>query len=142
MRAHLISNGIVTNTIEVDSLDVIPGLIEATGGGIGWTYEDGVLSPPVQPEKTPEEIYKELESAVDSHVDAVAKTKGYDSRITVTMRAGYENPWQAEGIAFGQWMDSCYLYCQQAQADILAELRPIPTKTELIAELPEMVWPE
>lgn len=87
------------------------------------------------------EIYKRLESAVDGHVDSVARAKGYDNRLTATMRAGYENPWQAEGIAFGQWMDSCYQYCQQVQADILAELRPIPTSQELISELPEMVWP-
>lgn len=47
MRAHIIQNGIVINTIEVDSLSAIPGLVEATTGGIGWTYSGGVLTAPV-----------------------------------------------------------------------------------------------
>lgn len=43
MKAHVIENGIVVNTIVVDSLDFMPGLIEATHGGIGWSYIDGVF---------------------------------------------------------------------------------------------------
>lgn len=46
MRAHVIYDGIVVNTIEVDSLDVLPNLIEATEGGKGWSYSDGVFTPP------------------------------------------------------------------------------------------------
>ena len=41
MRAHIVENGVVVNTIEVDSLDFISGLVEAIDGGIGWLY-DGV----------------------------------------------------------------------------------------------------
>lgn len=46
MKAHVIENEIVTNTIEVDSLSYLPNLIEATEGGIGWSYVDGVLASP------------------------------------------------------------------------------------------------
>lgn len=41
MKAHVIQDGKVVNTIEVDSLDFMPGLVEATEGGIGWSYIDG-----------------------------------------------------------------------------------------------------
>ena len=42
MQAHIIENGVVVNTIVVDSLDFMPGLIEApTGTGIGWSYVNG-----------------------------------------------------------------------------------------------------
>lgn len=41
MRAHVIKDGVVINTIEVDSLDILPGLVEATAGDIGDIY-DGV----------------------------------------------------------------------------------------------------
>lgn len=56
MRAHQIKNNIVVNTIEVDSLDFMPGLIEATDGGIGWSYVDGIFvdSRPVDYENAPE----------------------------------------------------------------------------------------
>jgi hypothetical protein len=43
MRAHVITDGKVSNTIIVDSLDFMPGLIEATSGGIGWDYINGVF---------------------------------------------------------------------------------------------------
>ena len=44
MKAHVIKNGVVVNTIEVDSLDFMPNLVEATEGGIGWSYADGVFT--------------------------------------------------------------------------------------------------
>ena len=46
MRAHQIENGVVINTIEVESLDFMPGLIEATQGGIGDRYENGQFITP------------------------------------------------------------------------------------------------
>ena len=41
MKAHVIENGYVVNTIEVANLGILPGLVEATQGGIGWAF-DGV----------------------------------------------------------------------------------------------------
>ena len=46
MKAHVIEDGVVVNTIEVDSLDFMPNLIEATEGGIGWSYSRGSFTPP------------------------------------------------------------------------------------------------
>jgi hypothetical protein len=87
------------------------------------------------------QIVKDLERAVDQHIESVAHADRWDSRVTCTMRAGYPNPWQNKAIAFGQWMDTCYAHCIQVQADVAAGTRPIPTSAELIAELPVMVWP-
>jgi hypothetical protein len=55
MRAHVITDGKVSNTIVVDSLDFMPGLVEATAGGIGWDYVDGefVDNRPVPVEEAP-----------------------------------------------------------------------------------------
>jgi hypothetical protein len=47
MKAHVIENGVVVNTIEVESLDFLPNLVEATEGSIGWAYADGVFTAPV-----------------------------------------------------------------------------------------------
>lgn len=46
MKAHIITDGIITNTIEVDSLDIMPNLVEATEGSIGWSYDNGVFTAP------------------------------------------------------------------------------------------------
>jgi hypothetical protein len=50
MNAHIIENGVVVNTIVVDSLDFMPGLVEATAGGIGWTFDGTNFTPPPVPE--------------------------------------------------------------------------------------------
>ena len=47
MKAHVIENGVVVNTIVVDSLDSLPNLVEATEGSIGWSYADGAFTKPV-----------------------------------------------------------------------------------------------
>jgi hypothetical protein len=49
MRAHQIENGKVINTIEVESLDFLPNLIEATDGGIGWLLDGTTLTAPPDP---------------------------------------------------------------------------------------------
>ena len=58
MKAHVIENSVVVNTIEVDSLNFLPNLVEATEGGIGWSYADEVFTAPVIA-FTAEEIRKE-----------------------------------------------------------------------------------
>ena len=59
MRAHIIENGVVVNTIEVKSLDFMPGLVEATEGGIGWTYANGMFTAPEPEVVTPVASTKE-----------------------------------------------------------------------------------
>tara|TARA_B100001778_G_scaffold226123_1_gene187755 strand:- start:266 stop:604 length:339 start_codon:yes stop_codon:yes gene_type:complete len=46
MKAHVIEDGVVVNTLVVDSLDFLPNLVEATEGGVGWLYSDGSFLPP------------------------------------------------------------------------------------------------
>lgn len=81
-------------------------------------------------------------AALDAHIEATAHADRWESRITCVARAGYPNPWQAKGIAFGSWMDTCYALAYQILADVMAQTRPIPTIEEFIAEMPAMEWPE
>jgi hypothetical protein len=144
---HLIKNGRIINTIvasvqeaQTDFPDCV--CIDGSVGSIGWTYASGVLTPPPEPEKTHEQIYRELESAVDNHVESVGMARGYRSRTHAMDYTSFENPWKAECIKYGEWFASCYVLCQQIHSNVIAGTRPIPTKTELISELPAMVWPE
>ena len=78
MRAHVITDGKVTNTIIVDSLDFMPGLVEATSGGIGWDYINGVfvdnrpvaVEPEPVPAPTKEQLLAELQ-ALTSKINAL-----------------------------------------------------------------------
>lgn len=96
---------------------------------------------PEYPVQSPEQIQQDIEAALNAHIDSVARAKGYDSRITATLRAGYPNPWQAEGIAFGAWMDACYAKAFEIMTAVQAGTRAVPTEAELIAEMPQIVWP-
>jgi hypothetical protein len=69
MKAHVIENGVVVNTIEVGSLDFIPNLVAATEGSIGWLYDGQTYTdpnPPVvvapAPAPTKEELLAELQA--------------------------------------------------------------------------------
>lgn len=79
MRAHVIINGKVSNTIVVDSLDFMPGLVEATSGSIGWDYTNGQFvdnrPAPPEPEPTPEPTKEQLLAevrALMAKIDALA----------------------------------------------------------------------
>lgn len=81
-------------------------------------------------------------TALNKHLDDVAKQRRYDSRITCSLRAGYPGPFQAEGIAFATWMDTCNAAAYQIWADVRNGVRPIPVSIEaFIAELPVIEWP-
>ena len=90
---------------------------------------------------TPEQLFAAIEQAITKHMDVVAQCKRYDNRDSCRLYAGYPNPFQAEAIAFGQWVAACWVVSNTAQADIIAGTRTIPTPAEAIAELPMMVWP-
>ncbi len=49
MRAHVLENNIVINTIEVDDLDFLPNLIDGKVGAIGWIYDGNSLRNPNAP---------------------------------------------------------------------------------------------
>jgi hypothetical protein len=57
MRAHIIEGGKVINTIEVEDLDFMPGLIDAAlGGAIGDDYIDGTFVTPSTPVIIPQVV--------------------------------------------------------------------------------------
>lgn len=93
------------------------------------------------PPPTAEQIRKSLTDAVQSHMDAAAQAKGYDSIMSACSYAAFPNAFQAEGQAFLVWRADCWVVGYGVLADVEAGNRPIPTEAELIAELPELVLP-
>ena len=92
------------------------------------------------------QITTSLANAVQRQLDAVAAQRGYGGArmppsLSARAYAGYPNRFQAEGLAYGQWVSSCWDVCFQVLAEGQAGARTIPTTAQLLAELPEMVWP-
>lgn len=87
-------------------------------------------------------LQRDIITAMDNLFDTTAQSKKYDSRVTCALRAGYTGPFQAEGIAFAQWMDTCNALGYQMLAEVQAGTRPMPSSVaEALALLPEMIWP-
>lgn len=59
MKYHVIENGIVTNTILCDDPGLFPALtlVEATEGGPGWSYSNGVFTAPEPVVPVPADIH-------------------------------------------------------------------------------------
>ena len=88
-------------------------------------------------------LINQYNAALDKHLDTTAQSKRYTDRFTCAIRAGFQGPYQAEGLAFGQWMDTCNQLAYQMLAEIEAGTRPMFASTdEFIAALPPMVWPQ
>ena len=104
MRAHVIKDNIVVNTIEVESLDFMPNLIDAEqGGSIGWIYDGKNLIPPDNSEKQAEEIRKQRDELLvksdwtqvaDAPVDVQAWATYRQALRDVPNQQGF--PWSVE----------------------------------------------
>lgn len=138
MKAAVIENGVVANLIVVDALDVLPGLVDGEGADIGDLWDGQSFTKPTPHAPT----VADFEAALDAHLDAKAHERRYTDRFTCALRAGYTGPFQAEGIAFAQWMDNCNAYAYQLLSDVQAGNRQPPASiAAFIEELPDLVWP-
>lgn len=110
-----------------------------------WTrykFENGSLTllPPTAID--PMLIMRSLTDAVQAHLDATARERGYDGILSLASYAASTHPpFSAEGRAGLDWRDAVWGYCYQVLADVQAGNRAVPSADELIAELPAMVWP-
>jgi homogentisate 1,2-dioxygenase len=103
MKAHVIENGVVINTIEVESLEFLPNLVEATEGGIGWSYDNGVFTAPVvvvSDEETAQQVRSKRDSLLtesdwtqvaDAPVDQEAWATYRQALRDIPSQAGFPN---------------------------------------------------
>lgn len=93
----------------------------------GWE----VYTPPAR-NLTP----KDYENAVQNHIDATARTLGFDNIQTCTKYAGFDNAFKTHAEALLTWNASCWLACRTIMAAVQAGTLTQPTIAELVAELP------
>ncbi len=98
------------------------------------------------PETTSEEIQgavqKQLTDVVQAYMDDKVLERGYAGILAACTYATSSNgKFAAEGQACVLWRDEVWASCYAILAEVLAGERGIPTEEELLAELPELVWP-
>jgi hypothetical protein len=126
---------IPNDKIEVSLNDYNLFLQEQSVGKKLTVDSNGVISAIVE-ELTQEQKLNQLIIAVQNHLDSAAQAEGYDNIFTASLRASFVGPYQAEGLIFAQWMDSCWETCYTIKAEVENATRAIPTESELIALLP------
>lgn len=81
-----------------------------------------------------------FEQAIQAHLDAAARRRGYDSIATAVSYA--EEPavpkFQEDGKAFRAWRSLVWAYAYQELAKVKAGEREIPTLDAFLAELPAL----
>jgi hypothetical protein len=107
--------------------------------GMGFVpYEPPAPEPPTQ-----EQVIESFRVAIQSHVDAQAVSRRYDSGNSLATYVYSTNAaWAAEAIAFVAWRDAVWAYAYAEMDRVLNGDREQPTIEELLEELPEMEWPE
>lgn len=109
----------------------------------GYADIDGVYAEEqwtVVPKTPTEDDLKRLQTDftqhVQSYLDKTAQLRGWDTIYTAAIRAGYSGPYQTEGVAFGEWMDACWITAHSLLAEVQNGERSIPTPEEVIGLLP------
>ena len=120
----------------------------------GWCMEDGydedgkrylIINPP-EPEYVPTQeeveaqIQKQLTNAVQHVLDSKAQELNYDSCLSVCsyIDTGVAK-FDAEGKSFRAWRSAVWAKGYEILAQVQEGKREIPTKEELIGELPKLV---
>jgi hypothetical protein len=144
MRAHQIENGIVTNTIEVESLDFLPNLVNGeNGGAIGDRYENGEFIKPEPPKLSPEELQAEIVTATQQRLDDFAATRNYSSILSACTYATSTVPrFQSDGQYCVNARDATWAKLYTILDEVQAGARPVPTGFHDVAsDLPVLEWP-
>lgn len=84
----------------------------------------------------------EYRFAIQTHIDATARARSYDSGVTCVSYIGSTTPaWAAEAAAFAAWRDAVWAYAYGVMDRVQTGQREQPPVAALLAELPEIRWP-
>ena len=95
------------------------------------------------PYAPPPPALSDYSAAIDAHVEAVARGRGYSGAAHMASYVASTVPaWAAEARAFVAWRDAVWLDAMGELSKVQAgEIAP-PGVTDLVAGLPVIQWPE
>lgn len=106
---------------------------------INWYVVDGQWLERLPP---PPPTADDYAAAIQSHVDATAKARGYADGVAL---AGYSTStvpaWAAEAQAFIGWRDSVWLYAYLELSQVQSGQKPPQAIADFVGNLPTIDWP-
>jgi hypothetical protein len=95
----------------------------------------------IDPAKAAEEAQARLTEAVQAHLDATARSRGYDSALScVSYIDSTVAAYRVEATAMRDWRDAVWVRCIAVMDEVKLGQRPIPTEAQLLALLPTITW--
>jgi hypothetical protein len=144
MRATLLdANGVAVNVVMIgDGYTPPNGFTLGPDGEIGWTWQGGQWVKPAEP-PAPPLTQTDYAAEIEAHVDETAKAKAYGGAVSLASYVTSTIPqWQAEALVFVAWRDAVWLQAYSIMAQVLSGQRAAPSIEALLAELPEIEWPD
>lgn len=90
----------------------------------------------------PRPTTSDFAAAIQSHIDATARARGYNGPATLASYVSSTVPaWAIEAQTFVAWRDAVWVYAYGELAKVQAGQRPQPVVDEIVAELPTIYWP-
>ena len=88
-------------------------------------------------------IFDSLVCAIQLKLDKKAHERSYDNMLSLCSYATSTNPrFRADADLAVPWRDAMWEKGYEILDAVIAGERPIPTREELLAELPVFEWPE
>ena len=134
------------------------GTIRKNFASVGFRYDsplDAFIAPKPQPDNfwqldtgtcrwvnTPEGAQYYIGQAVNQHLDMVVSERQYNGIDSMPKYLTSTNArYAAEAAAAVAWCTAVWEKVEQIQQQVLSGQRPIPSPSEVIAELPVIQWP-
>lgn len=104
----------------------------------GWVeMSQAEVDAHVNPPKTPEQLIAEYEFAVEKHINAAAKSKGYNNIDSIAKYLGSDNVFRAECEALSAWTANVWVSAQTMLNEWQAGNIEQPTIDDVLNQLPE-----
>ena len=103
-------------------------------------FTNGVVSVLPAPEELPGE--EAFATAIQDHIDSMAKSRGYGSGTLLASYVASTVPgWATEAQVFVAWRDAVWLAAYGLLAAVQGGHRSVPPIEDVIGELPAISWP-
>lgn len=91
----------------------------------------------------PQPAVDDYKKAIEILLDNVARTRRYDSALSIATYVGSTNAqWALEAGTFVAWRDAVWNYAYGELDKVFGGQRSQPTVLEFLDELPLLSWPE